>query len=88
MQLKDTAIEIAGGNYSVTPPKLPFSSKDNELVIFGEELDKMIESIRYKEKVVRVIANKDLTMNIDLASDKDELGKILKGLQAALTELL
>ena len=86
VQLKDTAIEIAGGNYSVNPPKLPFSSKDNELVIFGEELDKMIESIRYKEKVVRVIANKDLTMNIDLASDKDELGKILKGLQVALTD--
>lgn len=86
VQLKDTAIEIAGGNYSVTPPQLPFSSKDNELVIFGEELEKMIESIRYKEKVVRVIANKDLTMNIDLASDKDELGKILKGLQAALTD--
>ena len=34
VQLKDTAIEIAGGNYSVTPPQLPFSSKDNELVIF------------------------------------------------------
>lgn len=86
ISLKDTAIEIAGGNYKITAPRVPFSSKDNELVIFGEELVKMIESIRYKEKVVTVIANKDLTMNIDLASDKDELGKILKGLQAALTD--
>lgn len=86
IKLKDTTIEIAGGNYSVKPPQVPFSSKDNELVIFGEELDKMMESIRYKEKVVTVIANKDLTMNIDLASDKDQLGKILKGLQVALTD--
>lgn len=86
IKLKEVTVEIAGGNYHMDPPKVPFKSKDNELVIFAHELDKMMQSIRYKEKVVGVIANKDLTMNIDLASDKDELGKALKGLQVGLTD--
>jgi methyl-accepting chemotaxis protein len=48
----------------------------------------MVDSLRYKAGVVEQIANKDLSVDIQMASNKDQLGRSLIVMKESLNELL
>src|SRR6056297_3116054 len=48
----------------------------------------MVDVLKYKAEIVEKVANKDLSVDIDLASDKDQLGLSLVKMKESLNELL
>jgi methyl-accepting chemotaxis protein len=48
----------------------------------------MVDALRYKSDIVAQIADKDLSVNIEMASDKDALGRSLSIMKDSLNELL
>jgi len=53
-----------------------------------KSVQEMVESLRYKGKVLEQIANRDLTVEIEKASEKDSLGESLIVMRDSLHDLL
>ncbi len=63
-------------------------NQNDEIGKLMDALREMLESFRYKAKVVATIANGDLTSEIEKASDNDGLGQSLLDMNASLNDLL
>jgi len=80
----DFARSVARGELDAN---LEVNQKD-EIGKLMDALREMLESFRYKAKVVATIADGDLTSEIKKASDKDGLGQSLLDMNASLNDLL
>ncbi|NOY09370.1 MAG: HAMP domain-containing protein [Spirochaetes bacterium] len=80
----DFARSVARGELDAN---LDVNQKD-EIGKLMDALREMLESFRYKAKVVATIADGDLTSEIEKASDKDGLGQSLLDMNASLNDLL
>lgn len=60
----------------------------NELTMLALALKNMLDALRKKELAAKTIAKGDLTEEIELASEEDELGKSLQAMQSSLTGML
>ena len=78
------AEDVSSGNLDID---LDVEQKD-EVGRLADALRFMLKSLQYKEQVVTQIAQKDLTVEVDPASDKDKLGYSLKEMVESLNELL
>ena len=78
------AEDVSSGNLDID---LDVEQKD-EVGKLADALRFMLKSLQYKEQVVTRIAQKDLTVEVDPASDKDKLGYSLKEMVESLNELL
>lgn len=78
------AEEIAAGNLSV---ELDVHQKD-EVGQLADSLRFMLEALQYKERVIAQISEKDLTVDVKPASDKDSLGHSLVTMVGALNDML
>lgn len=67
--------------------KLDLYQKD-EVGILADALREMQKSLQYKAEKIRQIANKDLSIEIEKASDKDGLGESLITMKNSLNDLL
>ncbi len=79
--IEDIAGRIAIGD-------LDIQIKDENIKGVYQSVKEMVDSLRYKASIVEQVANKDLSVEIDVASDKDVLGKSLVTMKEALNELL
>jgi methyl-accepting chemotaxis protein len=75
---------IALGDLEV---KLDIDQKD-EVGILADSLREMLKSLRYKGLMVGEVAKGNLTIDVELASDKDSLGKSLVQMTDSLNSLL
>ncbi|HDQ14874.1 MAG TPA: HAMP domain-containing protein [Sediminispirochaeta sp.] len=75
---------IAAGNLDI---ELDVRQKD-EVGQLADALRFMLKSLKYKEGVVTRIAEKDLTVEVDPASDQDKLGYSLKEMVQSLNDIL
>lgn len=78
------ADEIAAGNLDI---ELDVEQKD-EVGKLADSLRFMLGALQYKEQIVTRIAEKDLTMEVEPASEKDKLGISLRGMVEALNDVL
>lgn len=76
--------EICQGDFT---QRLNHNSKD-EIGEMCVSLDRMSGGMEEKARVAQTIANGDLTMNVDLASDRDVLGKAMSMMSQSLNNLL
>ncbi|MFP4268714.1 MAG: methyl-accepting chemotaxis protein, partial [Spirochaetaceae bacterium] len=79
--IQDIAERIAIGD-------LDIQIKDENIRGVYLSVKEMVDSLRYKASVVEQVANKDLSVEIDVASDRDVLGKSLLTMKESLNELL
>src|SRR6056297_2617565 len=77
--------EIAG---RIAIGDLDIQIKDENIRGVYQSVKEMVDSLRYKASIVEQVANKDLSIEIDVASDKDVLGKSLILMKESLNELL
>src|SRR6056297_1177519 len=77
--------EIAG---RIAIGDLDIQIKDENIRGVYQSVKEMVDALRYKASIVEQVANKDLSIEIDVASDKDVLGKSLVTMKEALNELL
>ncbi len=77
--------EIAG---RIAIGDLDIQIKDENIRGVYQSVKEMVDSLRYKASIVEQVANKDLSVEIDVASDKDVLGKSLVTMKESLNELL
>jgi len=78
------AEDVSSGNLDID---LDVEQKD-EVGRLADALRFMLKSLQYKEQVVTRIAQKDLTVEVEPASDKDKLGYSLKEMVESLNDLL
>ncbi len=78
------AKEIADGNLQI---ELDVNQKD-EVGQLAESLRFMLGALQYKEEAVQTIAEKDLTLEVKPASEKDSLGQSLVSMVDSLNEML
>lgn len=78
------ADEIAAGNLDI---KLDVEQKD-EVGQLADSLRFMLGALQYKEQIVTRIAEKDLTMEVEPASEKDKLGISLRSMVESLNDIL
>jgi len=78
------AQEIARGRLEI---ELDVNQKD-EVGILADALREMLASLKYKADLVRKIANGDLTINVEIASEQDGLGKSLATMVDSLNDIL
>lgn len=85
--LSDTvtaANEIAEGNLSVELK----TDRVDEIGTLISAMNLMIDSLSKKAVVFKRIADGDLTVNVELASEKDEEGKALQVMKSSLSEII
>ncbi len=80
----DFASEIALGNLSI---QLDVHQKD-EIGILADALRNMLTALQEKGRVIERIADGDLTVEFQKASDRDDLGQSLLVMKSSLTEIL
>lgn len=80
----DLADTIGAGDLS---QRLKIDSAD-EVGHLGEALNAMADGLEKKALIAETVANGDLTMNVDLASEKDVLGRALRKMVDRLNDLL
>ncbi len=78
------AQEIAEGNLQI---ELDVNQKD-EVGKLADALRFMLGALRYKEQAVETISQKDLTLDVNAASEKDSLGHSLIRMVDSLNEML
>ena len=78
------AEDVSSGNLDID---LDVEQKD-EVGRLADALRFMLKSLQYKEELVTQIAQKDLTVEVEPASDKDKLGYSLRAMVESLNELL
>ena len=78
------AKEIAEGNLQID---LDVDQKD-EVGQLADALRFMLQALQYKERAVETIAEKDLTLDVKPASEKDSLGYSLVSMVQSLNEML
>lgn len=84
-KLTKGALEIAKGNLS--SEKITVKSRD-ELGVLAKTFTDMQQSLKHKSVILNQIANGDLSVQISLASDIDELGQSLLAMKTSLNETL
>lgn len=62
--------------------------RDDEFGQLGRTLNDMVHTLKLKEELAQKISNNDLTANIELASEEDELGKSLMRMKHNLSGML
>ncbi|MCD6397461.1 MAG: methyl-accepting chemotaxis protein, partial [Spirochaetaceae bacterium] len=87
IKLSDYAAEIGIGNFDIIIDKKLLTKKD-ELGTLSGSFDTMIESLQYKGNMVEEVAKGNLTIEVELASDKDILGTSLVQMTNSLNSLL
>lgn len=60
----------------------------DEVGQLADALNRMIDSLKYKANLLEKVAEGDLTIDIDLSSEKDVLGKSLQGMKESLSQLI
>ena len=78
------AKEIAKGELNA---ELDVHQKD-EIGVLADALRDMLASLQYKAGLVKKIANGDLTVDVEIASDQDGLGKSLVTMVDSLNDIL
>lgn len=78
------AQDVAAGDLTVT---LDIRQKD-EIGVLADALRGMLAALQYKAQIVERIAEGDLTVEIEKASDKDGLGQSLLEMRKSLTDIL
>ena len=78
------AQEIADGNLRI---QLDVEQKD-EVGQLAESLTFMLGALQYKEEAVQTISEKDLTLEVKPASERDSLGQSLVSMVESLNEML
>jgi methyl-accepting chemotaxis protein len=78
------AQEIALGKLGI---ELDVHQKD-EIGVLADALREMLVSLQYKAGLVQKIANGDLTVDVEIASDQDGLGKSLVTMVDSLNDIL
>ena len=81
-----TVIEDIAGRIAIGD--LNIEIKDENIRGVYQSVKEMVDALRYKAGIIEQVANKDLSVEIDVASDKDVLGKSLVTMKEALNELL
>jgi methyl-accepting chemotaxis protein len=76
--------EVAAGDLEAT---VEVNQKD-EIGQLAAALNEMVESLKYKAGLLQRVANGDLTIDVELASQKDGLGKSLLTMKDSLNEVL
>jgi methyl-accepting chemotaxis protein len=84
-QVTRVASQIARGDFS--GERLAIESKD-EIGALATAFTEMVDSLRVKVRSVQRIADGDLTEDIQLASQDDELGKSLVAMSESLNDIL
>ncbi|MFP4115173.1 MAG: methyl-accepting chemotaxis protein [Spirochaetales bacterium] len=79
------ARQIAAGDFAVA--KLTYSSND-EIGALASAFSEMVGSLQRKSRSVQRIAQGDLTEEIEIASQDDELGKALVAMSDGLNDIL
>jgi methyl-accepting chemotaxis protein len=85
--LAGLSAEISTGNFDVSIDK-GLTKNNDEIAALSNSFGSMIDSLQYKSTMIGKVANGDMTVDIDLASDKDALGMSLKKMTASLNETL
>ncbi len=67
---------------------LDIEIKDQNIRGVYHSVKQMVDALKYKADVIEKVANKDLSVQIELASDKDQLGRSLVTMKESLNELL
>ena len=80
----DLAGSIAAGDLT---KRLSIQSKD-EIGSLATALNKMVDALMKKDDTLRQIADGDLTVNVELASDQDSLGHSMDTMVESLNDLL
>lgn len=80
MVIEEIAQRVAKGDLEI--------NTDDEGIGVYKSVQEMVEALRYKADVVEQIAQRDLTVSIKKASDKDALGESLITMRDALHDLL
>ena len=80
----EMAEEIALGDFSM---ELKLDRKD-EIGRLAEALDKMVASLKKQATVAEKISGGDLTVKVEKASDKDQLGHALQNMANKLREII
>lgn len=83
-EIQAAAQELALGNIDI---ELNIRGND-EIAQMERAFSEMIDSLKKKAEAAEAIAEKDLTQNIELASEKDQLGHSLALMQRNLSELI
>jgi methyl-accepting chemotaxis protein len=78
--IEDIARRVALGDLDI--------NTDTTAVGVYESVQEMVRALRYKAEIVEAIANKDLTVEVKKASDKDSLGASLMLMRESLHDLL
>lgn len=78
------AIQVSLGDLA---SKLDIKQKD-EIGQLADSLKKMTDSLRHKETALGRIATGDLTVELEMASENDQLGRSLIQMQDSLTDLI
>ena len=78
------AQRIAKGELDI---ELPIRQRD-EIGVLADAMREMLAAIKYKADILEKVAEGDLTMDIQLASEKDGLGLSLQKMSASLNEIL
>lgn len=81
----DLASRLARGEFDIE--KLKVKSKD-EIGALADSFGKMLDSLKYKARIIEQIANGDLSVKVEKASDKDGLGQSLIEMNSSLNDLL
>ncbi len=76
--------EIAAGNLD---SRLNIDSRD-EIGALASAMDTMADSLKRKADLAEIIASNDLTVEVELASDKDQLGRSLKKMVTNLSAVI
>ena len=87
VKVAEYAAEIGIGNFDVIIDSKLLKMKD-ELGTLSGSFDTMIESLQYKGNMVEEVAKGNLTIDVELASDKDMLGTSLIQMTGSLNNLL
>ncbi len=80
----DFAKEIQSGDLS---ERLGFTRKD-EIGQLGTALDSMADSLQQRAELAEAIADGDLTQEVTLMSEKDVLGRALRGMTDKLNDII
>ena len=83
-ELRSRAEEIAKGDFST---ELNLNRKD-EIGKLAASLDHMVASLRRQANVAEKIAEGDLMVNVEKASEKDQLGAALQNMVGKLREII
>ncbi len=84
-RITDTAVDVSTGRLDVDVSE---STGKDEIAKLNNSFYRMVRSLRIKSDDLETIAGGDLTREISLNSDKDQLGMSMLAMEKSLTEII